>query len=274
MIQFDPTKHVYSKDGTAYTSVTTLIKQYCNPFDGEYWSTYKAVKDIIIQEEGEISWRYYKRDAGGWRGVVDYFRSTGHPRAVAILARKEWYIQEWTKTGRLAADRGTKIHEEREKEIKGREYVARTIQGDRVVLAVSQDKVLDAQDFHKDKIYTEIILSNDEYCIAGMVDVAEKYQRTVHLSDYKTYKEITFEGFDNAMMKPPLEMIPDCKYQVAQLQLSLYAWMFEQLGYNPGSLTMLHLTGEDGKEEKRYPMLYKRDHVIAMLKDFKNNKQF
>lgn len=281
MIQFDPTKHVYSKDGTVYTSVTTLIKQYCTPFDGEFMGTYKAVKDVLLQYEGESYWSKYKKMCGermaiypGWKAVVPYFRENSHPREIEILARKEWYIQEWTKIGRIASERGTRIHEDREKEIKGKEHVVRTIQGNTVILQVSQDTILPMQDFHQDKIYTEIILCNDEFKVAGMVDVAEKHQKVVHLSDYKTYKEITYEGFDNAMMKPPLQMVPDCKYQMAQLQMSLYAYMFECVGYNPGSLTMIHLTGEDGKEEKRYPMLYKRDLVIAMLKDFKDKHSF
>jgi hypothetical protein len=245
-----------------------------NPFDGEFMSTYKACKDIMIQHYGERYFGDYKRGAGGWKNVPDRFRTQGHALELEILARKEWYIQEWTKIGKMASDRGTRVHEEREKEIKDKTHVSRTIQGNTVILQVSQDRILPMQDFHQDKIYTEIIICNDEYKVAGMVDVTEKYKQMVHLSDYKTYKEITYEGFDNQMMKPPLETVPDCKYQAAQLQLSLYGWMFEQCGYHPASLTMLHLTGEDCKEEKRYPMLYKRDQIVAMLEHHKQSNTF
>lgn len=274
MIQFDPVKHIYSKEGHVYTSVTTLIKKYCNPFDAEYWSTYKGCKDILIEMKGDRYWSDYKRGAGGWKFVVDRFRTQGHPLEIEILARKEWYIQEWIKTGKIAADRGTRIHEEREKDIKGRTHVARTLNGNSVILEVSQDKILPAQDFYADKIYTEIIICNDKYRIAGMVDVTEKHGQMIHLSDYKTYKAITFEGFDNQMMKPPLEIVPDCKYQMAQLQLSLYAWMFEQCGYSPASLTMLHLTGDNGENEIKYPMLYKKDLIEAMLNHHKEQSTF
>jgi hypothetical protein len=274
MIHFDAATHKYSKDGYIYTSVTTLIKSYCNPFDSEYWSTYKAVKDILIMKRGDKYWSDYKREAGGWRNVVDRYRTQGHQYDLEILTKKEWYIQEWIKTGRIAADRGNRIHEEREKEIKGKTHIARTIQGNTVILQVSQDKVLPMQDFYQDKVYTEIIISNDRYKVAGMVDLTEKHNTTIHLSDYKTYKELTFEGFDNQTMKEPLQGIADCKYQMAQLQLSLYAWMFEQLGYTVGSITMIHLMGEDGKEEKKYPMIYKKNDIEAMLKHYDEQRTF
>lgn len=270
MIQFDPTKHVYSKNGIVYKSVTTLIKEYCNPFDAEFMSTYKAVKDVLLSKKGEDYWKGYKRAAGGWKEVPRYFRAMGHTLEIEILARKEWYIAEWTKIGRIASERGTQVHEDREKQIKGKTHVTKTIQGNCLILEVSQDQVLPMQDFYSDKVYTEVIVCNDEYGIAGMVDLAEKFGKVVHLSDYKTYKEVTLEGFDNQMLKEPLQHIPDCKYQHAQLQLSLYAWMFEKLGYNPGSLTMLHLHGIDCKEETRYPLSYKKQEIEAMLNHHKS----
>lgn len=271
-MHFDPTTHVYSKDGQIYTSATTLLKKYKNPFDAEFMATYKGLKDVLIQKYGDRYWSNYKRHAGGWEATVDYFRSVTHPDELEILQRKEYYIKKWQDEGTYASERGTKVHKEREDEIKAKTHVTKVVQGEQIVLMVSQDEILPMQDFYSDKVYTEIILSNDHYHIAGMVDLTEKHRKVVHLSDYKTYKEVKYSGFADQMMKYPLDKYPDANYHHAELQMSLYGWMFEQVGYKVGSLTMIHLFGEDCKEEQKYPMIYRRNDIEILLEHWKQNK--
>ena len=43
-------EHVYinKKDNSRYISVTTLINKYSEEFDEEFWSSYKALEEIMV----------------------------------------------------------------------------------------------------------------------------------------------------------------------------------------------------------------------------------
>lgn len=48
-VGFDDSTHTYFdlKDGSKYTSVTTLIHEYQTPFDSNFWSSYKACEALM-----------------------------------------------------------------------------------------------------------------------------------------------------------------------------------------------------------------------------------
>ena len=53
---FNDKDHLYinKTDGSKYISVTTLIKQYEQPFLEEFWSKYKALEAIMDPSEFEV----------------------------------------------------------------------------------------------------------------------------------------------------------------------------------------------------------------------------
>jgi hypothetical protein len=121
----------------------------------------------------------------------------------------------------------------------------------------------------------------------------------VHITDYKTNKEIKTEGYVNwqgerSKMLPPVSHLDDCNLNHYSLQLSLYLYMI--LKHNPkltpGNLIIHHILFEEQGSDKwnnpipaldsnndpivrevvPYHLLYMKDEVIAMLKWLENNR--
>jgi ATP-dependent exoDNAse (exonuclease V) beta subunit len=92
--------------------------------------------------------------------------------------------------------------------------------------------------------------------------------------DYKTNKEIKKKSFynsskkKNVMMKYPLNNLMDSNFYHYTLQLSLYAYMIQQLNpeLNVKSLKLIHIDRE-GKQTI-HEVEYRKDDVERMLKHY------
>lgn len=267
MIDFEEKSHVYSRNGTRYISVTQLIDRYVEPFDGDYWSTYKACKDVL-EEQGLFY--AYKYDAGGWRNVVAYFRKWGSPTKhldEQILKRKEWYLIKWDLKRDAACEKGSKIHKELEDAVNH----ARCVAVDSYRLNVDKSSYIPLGDMDSSGIWTEPYIWSDNYRVAGRSDVVIKIGNRVRIKDYKTNEKITTEAFDNRCLKPPLEHVPDTKYHKYALQLSTYGLMLEDWGFVVEDLELIHITEQDGKPvEVPMKLHYLRDEAREMLENHKS----
>lgn len=266
MVNFDPVKHEYTSGGRIYDSVTRVISLYENPFDSQYWSTYKAIKDVLTDRLGEDAWKLYKREAKGWENVPAFYKKQGHELHKDIQARKAYYLNLWHEKKVAAAIRGSAVHAAKEKEIKTSRQVRSSAQGTSIALTVSSGQLLKDQNFEGDRIYAELIISNDHFHIAGTADRVEKHGKVVHIMDYKTSEEIDSTAFMDAVMKYPLQTLPDCNYYHFTMQFSTYGWMLEQLGFTVGSLTLEHLQPPDYIQKVNIPITYRPDLVELMLK--------
>jgi len=270
-VGFREKDHTYTHldTGDRYTSVTTLIAKFRPKFNGEYWSLYKAIKDIL---EKKGKWYELKRAAGGWENAVDYFEKyhigfTTLESRKAIAERQQWYLEKWENEGKIANEKGSKIHEDLENAF----YHSKVIREGHINYEVSQESILEIQDFTSNKSYPELLIYNDEYKISGQIDNCNKEGRHLDLGDYKTYKKLDMEGFRGEMLLKPLSHIPNANYWTTALQLSMYGWMLEELGYIVRSLTMYWIHGKDALDTKReagvksYTMPYLKEDVIRML---------
>ena len=148
-------------------------------------------------------------------------------------------------------------------------------------------------------IYPEHMVYLKSAGICGQSDLVEVANDEVHITDYKTNKEIKTESFKNwegvsQKMSFPLTHLDDCNYNHYALQLSIYMYMI--LKHNPtlrpGSLTLHHIIfeEEEEKDEYGYPvtkkndqgdpiikeivpyhLTYMKDEVIAIMKWYKDN---
>lgn len=270
MIQFEEKEHIYSRNGARYISVTQLIDRYVPPFDGEYWSLYKAIKDVL---EARGLFRFYKVDAGGWRNVVGLFRREGTGDMAIdslVVDRQLWYLDAWGLKNKLACEKGSAIHNE----LEGAVNHAKQVEVDRYKLVVSQgnlrenNKILRLDDLG---IHTERYLWNDEFQIAGKGDliIVPTFAR-VRIKDYKTNEKITTEAFDNQVLLHPLQHIPSTKYHIYCLQLSLYGWMLEQWGFRVEDLELIHVTANDNVPMKLH---YLKPEVEEMVKHWRDTKE-
>ena len=109
----------------------------------------------------------------------------------------------------------------------------------------------------KEGVYPEHMVYLRSAGICGQSDLVEVVNGEVHITDYKTNKEIKSEGFTNwegvtQKMEPPLSHLDDCNLNHYTLQLSLY--MFIILKHNPklkpGTLTIHHILFEEAGKDK------------------------
>src|SRR5262245_47122533 len=113
MIQFEEKSHTYTRNNQQYISVTQLIDRYVPPFDSEYWSLYKAIKDVLSDRGLFYS---YKMEVGGWKKVVPDFLKFGYHKDIDILIvrQQNWYLDKWGVKKREACEKGSRIHNELE----------------------------------------------------------------------------------------------------------------------------------------------------------------
>lgn len=261
-VVFHEHNHTYLNDqGQQYISVTTLIKKYTPPFNQDYWSSYKALKDVL---EGAGVWQVYKEKAGGWEVVVEYCRKIKNfPYKDAIIQRKKYYILMWKEKGEEARQKGTAFHNKAEEKTKGMRIVLEDL---REVEVFSDRDILANPEFNDFGLFPELLIYNDKHKLAGQADWVLKEKNVVHIKDYKTSKDIEMESFRGETLYHPINNLPNANYHTYSLQLSLYAYMLECRGYKVGKLTIEHIKNE--YESKLYPVTYLRKEVHALLKDY------
>jgi hypothetical protein len=109
----------------------------------------------------------------------------------------------------------------------------------------------------KDGVYPEHMVYLKSAGICGQSDLVEVINGSVHITDYKTNKEIKTEGYTNwegvtQKMLPPVAHLDDCHLNHYALQLSMY--MYVILKHNPklkpGTLTIHHILFEEAGRDK------------------------
>lgn len=266
-VVFHAHNHTYLNDeGLKYISVTTLIKKYTPPFDNDYWSSYKALKDIL-SDAGV--WQVYKERAGGWEQVLDFCRKIKNfPYRDSIIQRKRYYLDLWKEAGEEARERGTAFHNKAEAATKGAKHVLEDLR--EVDVHIGKDIIV-APDFKTSGIYPELLLYNHKYRLAGTADWVLKDGNTIHIKDYKTSKEITMDAFQESTLLSPLNHLPNANYYTYSLQLSIYAWMLECKGYKVGKLCIEHVKNEF--ETKIFPVQYLRREVHTLLNHYAEHRK-
>lgn len=192
----------------------------------------------------------------------------------------EFWKTKWEKERDTACYRGNKLHQAKEDFLYGRGF-------DRIH---GKDFIVQNINLYADNIpytslsdgtYPELKLWRHDWGIAGRADkptietIGDK--RYLHIEDYKTNKRIMTGGWSDPegerMMYKPISHLPDCEFTHYSLQLSLYQYMGEFLGFLPGERRIIHfaheIEGLGTPPPKPMDVPYLRDEVIAMLKYLK-----
>lgn len=233
-VLYDDASHTYytmvNGRRIVYVSATTLISKYKQPFDA------KAVAIKYAEKHGQTP---------------------------------EYWIKQWAKVSKDACNYGTAVHNAKER--LEYELSPNTID-------TSQVRMLN---YHalSDGIYPELKLWHHDWKIAGRSDkcIVETVngKRFMHIEDYKTNKELKQQSYqykDGAfkMLKPPIAHIQDCNMQHYTLQLSLYQYMAEYLGFIPGYRKIIHIP--NAGEEIVYKTEYLRKDIQKILYHAKTHK--
>jgi hypothetical protein len=266
VITFDPKLHRYtSPTGKVMVSVTTLIKKYVPPFDSQYWSTYKAMKKVL-ESKGE--WDEYKKKVGGWDNVVEYVRHVDKDFAYRkeVMKEKKAFIVQWADEGKVAAELGTFFHKMKEDSVRKSKVVDPYSMKE---IGVMVNTLLqDPCDFESSGLFLEALIYNVDKGIAGTADFVMKSGKQVSIKDYKTSKDVSKKSFMDQTLLWPVDHLPNAKYYVYSLQLSLYAWLLEQSGYRIGDLTIEHIDKGSHKTIELVPCNYYKKEIEDIINDY------
>lgn len=121
------------------------------------------------------------------------------------------------------------------------------------------------------KIFSEELLYSHEYKLAGTADLVVENNDIFYIMDFKTNKKFNFINKYNEYFYEPIDYLPQCEFTTYTIQLSIYAWMHEQLtGKKCGGLKIFYLREFNDKTFwQEIPCTYMKSSVIDLLKDKK-----
>lgn len=271
---FDDThEYFYKPTGEKGISVTTLIGEYSQPFDENFWSAYKALEEVCDMQ----TWIPLKKVLLARKKFnekildkLDIDRKLFDEKRTAIL-------QSYEDKRRISCERGTEIHSILEQALYKRDpSIKKYGFGDKL-------PVFEGEYSRKlpDGVYPEYMIAyrDDDICLVGQIDLLIIEDGTIQIQDHKSNAKLEFKSYYNSAtkssvkMKPPLQNIDDANGQHYTLQLSIYAWMVQQIHpeYEVKRLC-IHWIDHDNNE-KFIDVPYLKDDVERLIKHYKKQKK-
>lgn len=262
-----------------FTSVTTMIEEFAQPFDKEFWSAYKALEKLLDAD----SWKLEKKSLLSTKKFDNSLLELHDIDINLFNKTQQGILDDWDAENRRSCERGTKIHSELENSM----YKAKRN------INLSKYQIGGRFECQKDRttldlenaVYPEYLIHWDspsgKLHIAGQIDLLVKKGNSITIGDYKTNKKIETKSFfdskirSSVKMKFPLNNLDDCNYYHYCLQLSTYAYIIES--YNPDftieELVLVHFDHQDNmtvyklpylkKEVERMLSFYEKEHLLA-----------
>jgi len=200
-ITFYDEPHKYFLDNKELISVTTLIHQYQEEFNEDYWSNYKGEQFNISQKEILRAWKFINN-----KGTIK--GSAIHDYAENLFENKKF---EYPK-----------------------DMILKEFGFDPVINEYNTTKR------HVDKFYndvrgklipikTEYVVYDKESMIAGMLDILfyNVKMKEFQIWDWKSNKDFTFEMPSRHLLND-LFMLEDCDLELYSLQLEMYKQIIEK----------------------------------------------
>ena len=251
-VKFIPETHKYVsvKEGEDinWISVTTLIGKLKQPFDKK-----------------KVASRSSRSKKSKWFGMTP-----------------EEIIGAWEAESQRAISVGNWYHNQREEDILGLETLERYGVEVPIIHPISDDQgyKLAPRQRLTEGVYPEHFVYMKSIGVCGQADLVEVVDGTIHITDYKTNKEIKESSYVNwegisQKMNFPVSHMDDCNLNHYNLQLSLYMYMM--LKHNPklraGDMIIQHVMFEkEDEDENGYPILAETDQGEPVIKDIKRYK--
>jgi len=270
ILRFTPQDHKYTsikdEDKRDWVSVTSFISNFKQPFDAD-----------------AIALKSSKNKKSKWYGMT--------PEAIK---------EAWRSEANRATTLGTWYHNCRERDLCELETIERHGVSVPIIKPVEIEGIkYSPEQKLKDGVYPEHLVYLKSAGLCGQSDLVEVVNGVVHITDYKTNKEIKTEGYTNwegitQKMQTPVGHLDDCNLNHYNLQLSLYMYMI--LKHNPrlkpGKLIIHHIlfdtVGEDKygnpitaldtngdpivKDVVQYELPYLKAEVISLMHWLEDNR--
>ena len=256
-----------------FTSVTTMIHEYTQPFDKDFWSAYKALEKLLPKDVWNVEKKSLLNSKKFDKVLLELHSITEND----FNREQQGILDEWDNENRKSCERGTKIHADLENSFYQKKKD----------IDISKFEIGGKFECRKD--YSELDIENGVYPeylisrvsedgklrIAGQIDLLVKKGNKIIIADWKTNKKIETKSFFNSKtktsvkMKFPLNNLDDVNYWHYTLQLSTYAWMIQKLNpeFEIEDLVLVHFDHSDNMTVYHLP--YLKAEVIKMLNHFK-----
>lgn len=259
-----------------FTSVTTMIHEYTQPFDKEFWSAYKALEKLLAKDV----WSIEKKSLLNTKKFDKVLLELHDINENDFNKVQQTILDEWDEENRKSCERGTKIHADLENSFYNKKKDI-DISKFEICGKFVCDKGRTELDL-ENGIYPEYLISqvseDGKLRIAGQIDLLVKKGNKIIIADWKTNRKIETKSFFNnktkqsVKMKFPLNNLDDVNYWHYTLQLSTYAWMLQK--YNPEfeieDLVLVHFDHSDNMTVYHLP--YLKEDVVKMLNHFKKEQ--
>ena len=272
---FNDENHCYwnVNDNEKYISVTTLIHQFTQPFDKEFWSAYKALEKLIPKDSWAIEKKSLLNSKKFDKSILDVYDISEND----FNKTQQDILDSWDEENRKSCERGTQIHSDIENSFYKKPK------------DISLKKFGIGGKFECKKDHTELDLEYGVYPeyliyresedgilrIAGQVDLIIKSGNEITIVDHKTNKKIEQKSFYNsktrssAKMKYPLNNLDDVNFYHYTMQLSTYAWMLQKINPNFIIKDLILNHYDHNGNNTLYHCEYLKDEVERMLKFYK-----
>lgn len=264
-----------------YTSVTTLISKYYEPFDEEFFSFYKAVESLVDESDFKPIKPHFLSHKG--KKFTEDFKTTLIDTlgltAEDVEEARQGLLAQWKAKTENACAIGTAIHLERELEWydKYDSLVKKRIPGVKGNFYCKQgDFDLDKEKAVMPEFLVYYSCPDNILHMAGQVDLLIKDGNDVHILDFKTNeKGIESKAYFNVKTRStkkmyyPINKLDDHTMNHYNLQMSIYAFLVQKLRpeLNIASLTIIHIDREGVETE--YELPYLKNEAGMMLAHYK-----
>lgn len=237
-------------------SVSQLIKHYENPFNVEYFSSKKALGNIIVERFGKtavFTFNGYLKTVGEDEGLKYMIKFADIKGLSKEFVKEQTKIKnEWNANYRKKTKEGISGHE--------KEYG--------VVERGSVIEMNTSNDFRfSDGIYLETAVVSQRLKLVGRIDKLSVNKGNCIIEDLKTGK---LEEGNNTYnkFKYPLDNWNQTPLIKARIQVSLYGIILEDLGYKIEKLQIKHTNGFGGIIT---PVQYMKNEVLYLIQHYNEN---
>ena len=166
-----------------FTSVTTMIEQFGQPFDKEFWSAYKALEKLLPADEFKIE----KKSLLNTKKFDPVLLELHNITELDFNKAQQEILDSWDEENRRSCERGTKIHAGLENSM----YKAkRNITLDKYQIGGKFECQKDRTTLDlENAVYPEYLIHWDspsgKLHIAGQIDLLVKKGNSIIIGDYK-----------------------------------------------------------------------------------------
>lgn len=220
---FDPGLHKYTYLGDTFQSVTQFIGQFHTPFDTEKWSKIKADQAGVDQSE-------IKKE---WKRLNDYANEIG-------TDTHQWIEDYYNKIWRDIPTNLDLLHR------------------------ITKFNKIFAKQLHKlEPLAFEVRVFSKKWKKAGMIDSLFIRNGKIFILDWKTNKDFTSDDHPKGKYEKLLEPF-DAHYKnhlnEYSIQLSMYAAILEEWGFEIGGAYLVHI-GPGDEDAQLYKVVDMRGNI-------------